>query len=107
MFAALIGAACDMELEFTNEEDLLRVPMKKEASTETDVRVPPLSILSRLSLICSPRPRVAAAAAPQSVGAPPAGSPRSPRRVAADPGGPLVAARRSCTCSRTRRMSAV
>jgi hypothetical protein len=27
-----------MELEFTNEEDLMRVPMKKEGSADTDVR---------------------------------------------------------------------
>ena len=74
MFAALIGAPCDVELEFTNEEDLLRVPMKKEGSTETDVRVPPFAF-SRL--IGTPSPvRGAAAAAPQSSVAPPAGSPQ-------------------------------
>lgn len=38
MFAALIGAPCFMELEFTNEEDLVRVPVKKEGSTDTEVR---------------------------------------------------------------------
>ena len=38
MFAALIGAPCFMEIEFTNEEDLVRVPIKKEGSADTDVR---------------------------------------------------------------------
>ena len=34
--AALLGAPCDMEIAFTNEDDLLRVPIKRETSAETD-----------------------------------------------------------------------
>lgn len=46
MFAAIMGAPCDMELAFTNEEDLLRVPMKKEGSSDTEVRSLPYIVES-------------------------------------------------------------
>jgi hypothetical protein len=34
MWAALVGAACDVDLEFTNQEDLQTVPMKREGSVD-------------------------------------------------------------------------
>jgi hypothetical protein len=37
MWAALVGAPCDIDLQFTNEEEIQRVPMKVEGSTDPQV----------------------------------------------------------------------
>ena len=96
MFAALIGAPCDMELEFTNEEDLLRVPIKKEGSTETDVREPAAAPLRALLGAASRREALCSRQADPALTA-------QARRVARN----LVVICRSYTSSPTRRMSAV